>query len=305
MGSFRFIFAFSTSLLIQSVTLYFVDAVGGGMKGWRMVAIIYAIIGLVVNTISALSVKELSEEELREGEETEAEEEKITLFESARLLFANKFYVMICGTYLLQQIYQAMINTGLYYMIYILLNEDLFPMFSWAINIPLIIVLVVTPTLVERWGGMYKLNLAGFMIAVAGRALVAVAAYMGNVPMMLVFTALAAFGTGPWQGDMNAVIACCSEYTYLTKGKRIDGAMYSCTSFGVKLGGGLGTALTGWMLAFSGFDGKASVQPQSCIDMLSFMYLILPVIIMVVITLIMSRMNVEKTNAELRAAKFI
>ena len=33
---------------------------------------------------------------------------------------------------------------------------------------------------------------------------------------MMAFTALAALGQGPWQGDMNAVIASCSEYTYLT-----------------------------------------------------------------------------------------
>ena len=300
MGSLRFIFAFSTSLLIQSVTLYFVQLAGGGMKGWRMVAIIYAIIGLLVNTISVLSVKELSEEELREGEEAEATEEKITLLESAKLLFSNKFYIMICGTYLLQQIYQAMINTGLYYMIYILLNENLFPAFSWATNIPIIIALVVTPTLVEKWGGMYKLNLTGFVIAAAGRLLVVVAAYMGSVPLMLIFTAISAMGIGPWQGDMNAVIACCSEYTYLTKGKRVDGTMYSCTSFGVKVGGGLGTALTGWMLEWSGFDGKLAVQPESCINMLKFMYLILPVIILAVIALVMSLMNVEKANAELR-----
>lgn len=50
---------------------------------------------------------------------------------------------------------------------------------------------------------------------------------------------------------MNAVIASCSEYTWLTKHKRVDGTMYSCTSLGVKLGGGLGTAITGWLLAFS------------------------------------------------------
>ena len=300
MGSLRFIFAFSTSLLIQSVTLYFVQLAGGGMKGWRMVAIIYAIIGLLVNTLSVLSVKELPEEELREGEEAEATEEKITLLESAKLLFSNKFYIMICGTYLLQQIYQAMINTGLYYMIYILLNENLFPAFSWATNIPIIIALVVTPTLVEKWGGMYKLNLTGFVIAAAGRLLVVVAAYMGSVPLMLIFTAISAMGIGPWQGDMNAVIACCSEYTYLTKGKRVDGTMYSCTSFGVKVGGGLGTALTGWMLEWSGFDGKLAVQPESCINMLKFMYLILPVIILAVIALVMSLMNVEKANAELR-----
>lgn len=304
MGSYRFIFAFSTSLLIQSVTLSLVNNVfGGGAAGWRTIAIIYAIIGLIVNTISVFSVKELPEEELRENEVIVEQDDKMSLIRSAKLLLANKYYVMISVTYLLQQIYGAMINTGLYYMIYILLNENLFPKFSWAINIPLIIALVITPTLVEKWGGMYKLNIAGFSVAVVGRAFVAVAAYMGSVPLMLVFTAIAAFGTGPWQGDMNAVIAACSEYTYLTKGKRIDGAMYSCTSFGLKLGGGLGTALTGWMLDFSGFDGKTAVQPESCMQMLKFMYLILPVIIMLVIAFTMTRMNVEQTNAELRAAK--
>ena len=81
---------------------------------------------------------------------------------------------------------------------------------------------------------MYKLNLRGYVLAVIGRALVVVAGYMGSVPLMMAFTALAALGQGPWQGDMNAVIASCSEYTYLTQGKRIDGTMYSCTSLGEK-----------------------------------------------------------------------
>ena len=37
-------------------------------------------------------------------------------------------------------------------------------------------------------------------------------------------------------GDMNALIASCSEYTYLTQGKRIDGNYVLCTSLGVKIG---------------------------------------------------------------------
>ena len=69
MGAYRFIFAFSTSLLIQTITVGFVDKCGGDAAAWRTVAIIYAIIGLVVNTISALSVKELPEEELNESTE--------------------------------------------------------------------------------------------------------------------------------------------------------------------------------------------------------------------------------------------
>lgn len=302
MGSYRFIFAFGTSLLIQSVTIGFVAKCGGGAAAWRTVAVIYSVIGLVINTVSVFSVKELSEEELSGGGEN-VEEEKYGIAEAFRLLAANKYYLMICGVYILQQLYTAMINSGIYYMTYVLKNENLYGVFSWASNIPLIVALVFTPVLVGKWNGMYKLNLRGYMIAVVGRAFVVFAGYIGSVPMMLAFTALAALGQGPWQGDMNAVIASCSEYTFLTKGKRVDGTMYSCTSLGVKLGGGLGTAAAGWLLEFSKFNGKLEVQPQSCIDMLHIMYLWLPLVIDVLIMIVLSRMNVEGANEKIKSER--
>ncbi len=303
MGSYRFIFAFSTSLLIQSITIGFVAICGGGAEGWRIVAVVYAVIGLIINTVSVFSVKELSEEEL--GRETEAKQEEETygLVDAFKLLVANKFYLMICGVYILQQLYGAMINVGIYYMTYVLKNENLYGVFSWAVNIPLIIALIFTPALVGRWKGMYKLNLRGYIIAVIGRAFVVIAGYMGSVPLMLLFTAVAALGQGPWQGDMNAVIASCSEYTFLTKGRRVDGTMYSCTSLGVKIGGGLGTAVAGWLLELGRFDGKLAVQPQSCIDMLHVMYLWIPLVIDVIIMLVLSKMNVEGANEKIKTEK--
>lgn len=306
MGSFRFIFAFSTSLLIQTITVGAVDALGGGATGWRNIAIIYCILGIITNTLAVFSVKELSDEELAEGKVVEEKkDDKLTLVQSAKLLFSNKYYLMICGVYIIQQLYGAMINIGLFYMTYVLHNKNLFGAFSWAVNIPLIIALVFTPNLVSKWKGMYKLNKYSYMIATAGRLLVVAAGYMGSVPLMLLFTAIAALGQGPWQGDMNAVIASCSEYTYLTQGKRIDGTMYSCTSLGVKIGGGIGTAVVGWMLEFSGYVGTNATQPQSALDMMQFMYLWLPLIFDVLIMFVLSRMNVEDANKKLKAEKGI
>ena len=303
MGSFRFIFAFSTSLLIQTITVGAVEALGNDAAAWRMVALVYCIIGVITNTLSVFSVKELSEEELNESEEgDEPKDDKLTLVESAKLLFSNKYYVMICVVYILQQLYGAMIGVGIYFMTYVLHDKNLFGVFSWAVNIPLIIALVFTPNLVAKWKGMYKLNKYSYMLATAARLGVVVAGYIGSIPLMLIFTALAALGQGPWQGDMNAVIATCSEYTYLKTGKRIDGSMYSCTSLGVKIGGGIGTALSGWMLSLSGFvNGDASIQPDSCISMMYFMYLWLPFILDLLITIILSFMNVEESNEKLRA----
>lgn len=304
MGSYRFIFAFGTSLLIQSVTVQFVEVLGGGAAAWRTVAIIYAIIGLVVNTISGFSVKELSEKELNEGK-SDGAEEKYGLVEAFGLLVKNKFYMMICGTYILQQLYSAMIGVGIYYMTWVLHNTGLYSVFSWAVNIPLIISLIFTPALVGKWKGMYKLNLRGYMLACVGRGLVVVAGWMGSVPLMLLFTAIAALGQGPWQGDMNAVIASCSEYTYLTQGKRVDGTMYSCTSFGVKVGGGIGTAITGWLLQAAGYVGTATTQPDSAINMISMMYLVIPFVIEILITFVLSRMKVEEACEKIKKEKGI
>ena len=158
-----------------------------------------------------------------------------------------------------------------------------------------------TPSMEPQWlaAGLSQ------MLAVVGRALVVVAGYMGSVPLMMAFTALAALGQGPWQGDMNAVIASCSEYTYLTQGKRIDGTMYSCTSLGVKIGGGIGTAVVGWMLELSGYVGRNATQPQSALNMMQFMYLWLPLIFDVLIMFVLSRMNVEGANKKLKAEKRI
>lgn len=302
MGSFRFMFAFGTSLLIQTITVGAVDILGGGAVGWRNIAIIYCIVGIVTNTLAVFSVKELPDEELSEDSTAVTNtDDKLSLVQAAKLLFANKYYLMICVVYILQQLYGAMINIGIYFMTYVLLNKNLFGVFSWAINIPLIIALVFTPAIVSKWKGMYKLNKYSYMIATLGRLFVVLAGYMGSVPLMLLFTAVAALGQGPWQGDMNAVIASCSEYTYLKTGKRIDGTMYSCTSLGVKIGGGLGTAIAGWMLDLSGFvNGDTAVQPDSCISMMYFMYLWLPFILDLLITVILSFMNVEDANKKLQ-----
>lgn len=303
MGSIRFMFAFGTSMLIQTVTVGCVAYFGGGAEAWRTVAIIYAVIGVITNSLSVWSVKELSPEELAEGEagrENKAQEETYRLTEAFGLLIHNKYYLMICAAYILMQIYSATLNMGIYFMTYVLKNANLLGVFSWAINIPMIVGLMFTPVLVAKWKGMYRLNLYGYGLGTVGRLGVVAAGYMGSVPLMLLCTAVAAMGMSPLQGDMNALIATCSEYTYLKTGRRVDGTMYSCTSLGTKLGGGIGTAIAGWLLAYSGYVGGAQVQTDSCINMLHIMYLWLPMIFNLLITLILTRLNVEKANEELR-----
>ena len=326
MGSIRFIFAFGTNLLIQSVTIQGVEKFGGGAQGWRAIAIIYALIGLAVNTLAVFSVKELPEEEL-EGDDPDAgadnspdagaghqegqgagrqevestAEERPTMRESARMLLSNRYYLIILGIFLLTQIFTAMLNMGIFFMKYILGDAKLLGVFAWAINVPLIVGLLVTPVVVDRFKEMYRVNIWGYAIAVVGRLGVLVAAYTGSVPLMLALSALASLGMSPLQGTLNAMIAEISEYTWLRTGKRIDGLMFSCTSLGVKVGGGVGTALAGWLLAASGYVRDAPVQPDSTVQMLYVMYVWLPLIANALILLLLTRLDVERVNTRLRA----
>ena len=302
LGSFRFVFAFATKIIIEAVTIHAVIWLGNGASAWRTIAIIYAILGLITNTISVFSVKELPEAD--EGMEEEREEEhKLTFFKSFGLLLKNKYYVIICITYIMTQLYASVIGIGTYYAKYILGNEGLFSDLSLAINVTMVVSLIALPIVIQKMGGMYKLNIFGYFVAIVGRLGVLTAAYLGSFPMMLVFTAVGTLGVAPLQGDMNALIASCSEYTTLTTGHRLDGMMFSCSSLGIKLGGAFGTAICGWLLDATGYVENAAAQNAGTVGMLQFLYLWAPVIICAAIMFLLTQLKVEKANAEILAEK--
>ena len=278
------------------------DWLGGGVVGWRTIAIIYAIVGLITNTYSVFSVKELPEAD-EEMEEEREEEHQLTFLKSFKLLLKNKYYVIICCSYILTQLYASVIGMGTYYTKYIMGNEDIFSTISLAINITMVVALTILPYVIKKMGGMYKLNIFGYIIAALGRVGVMVGGYMGNLPLMLAFTAVSTIGIAPLQGDLNALIACCSEHTTLTTGHRLEGMMYSCSSLGIKLGGALGTAICGWMLDAAGYIENAAVQTASTVSMMQFLYLWMPIILNAAVGFLLVFLRVEKANEKLIAQK--
>ena len=305
LGSIRYMFAFATTLIIQTVTAGIVLELGGDANAWKCVAILYGLIGLAANTISVLSFKEMDSEELYKTDfgTIETGKSDYTFMEGIQFLFANHYFLMICGIYLLSQISQSCLSMGVYFMKYVLGSEDLLKAFSWFTHVPLILGLITTPWLVKKLRGMYKLNLVGYALATIGRMGLLFAAYSGSVPMMLVFTGISALGTSPLQGDMNALIASASEYTFLTQGKRMDGSMYACSSFGIKMGASIGTAISGWLLASAGYIENAAIQTPGTIQMLHILYLWVPVLLSLGITVLLSYLQVEKANAKRFASR--
>lgn len=300
MGSIRFMFSLATNMIIASVTISGVAALGGGAVGWRNIAIIYGVIGLVVNTISVFSVKELPDTELMEGtgNEQAAATEKIKLWDSIKLLLSNKYYLMILVIYIFTYVQTGIMGVGIYYMTYVLGNPALLGTFTMAQMLPMIIGLSITPMLVSKLKGIYKVNLFGYLLSFVFKIGFVIAGYMGSIPLMLTCAVIAGLGASPLTGSLNALISAASEYTYRTKGKRIDGTMFSCSSLGIKIGGGIGSAISGLLLAVSGYVANAAQQSQSALNMMNFMYLWFPLVSCSIITIMLYLLKIEKANKD-------
>ena len=299
LGSIRFMFAVVTNIVMGFVVTGGVEAFGGGASGWRAVAIICAVIGLVVNTISCLAVKEVEPEELAaiSQPEDKPQDDQIGFWDSMKLLFTNKYYILILVLYI---VYYVMSNittgSGVYFTKYVLGNASLLGMFQMMKMFPVIIALIFTPMLVKKAKSMQKVNFWGYFINCMLSIPFVCFAYVKNVKLMLLFMFIKGIFAGTLTGTLNALIAEISGYTYRTKGVRMDGTMFSCSSLGIKIGGGIGTAAVGWLLDLGGYIGTATTQTDGAINMIFAMYIVIPVVFSVIITLILGFLNVEKAN---------
>lgn len=302
LGSFRFMFAVATNIVMGFAVTSTVDAFGGGAAGWRMVAIICAVIGLIVNTISCLCVHEV--EGIDQNEEEKKKDDDVSLIESIKLLCQNKYYVIILVLYI---VYYFMSNlttgSGIFFMTDVMGNGSLLGIFSMMKMFPVIIALIFTPIIVKKTGSMQKVNFWGFVISdVLGIAFLYVASQR-NIKLMLIIMFIKGMFAGTLTGTLNALIAEISEYTYRTKGVRIDGMMFSCSSLGVKVGGGIGTAAVGWLLEAGGYVGTAATQSEGAINMIFNLYVTYPFILGLVITVLIGLLGVEKANKKLDKVK--
>lgn len=307
LGSIGGIFATITYLIVMSFTMGLVETFGGGAQGWRMVAILFAAIALAVNTFCVLSVKELPDDE--NEDETKGlqaqSEEKINLISALKLLLKNPYFLLILGIYIVFYTSSGLSAATVYFVTYFFENPSLQGIMSLVASLPMVIVAALTPVLVKAFGSMRKLNLAGRILTLVAGVLSAFVAMQKNIPLFLVFSFLGAIGTAPFTGTGNALIAETADYTYRTAGKRLDGTFFSCSAIGVKVGGGLGSAIVGILLDLGGFDGLKEVQTAGAVNMIFFIQVILPLIFGLILIVLFHFLKVEKANRELAAQETV
>lgn len=302
MGSIRFMFAFGALILINSYTMKLVEMFGGGQAGWRVVSILYSVICFVGLMIPVIVLRELSEEQLDNlrKENDEKREKKENFFEGFRILFKNKYFYLLLFANLVSYLLQGIQNgLGIYFVTYNMNDAGLLGTMSIASVVPTIIVLLFVPNLAGKFG-VRNAALAGGILSIVGTIVRAWGGYAGMVPILLLGLVIVGAGGAPAAGVGNALIAAADDYSQLKYGKRVTATLYSCSSIGIKVGTGLGTALTGILLDLGGYDGMAAAQTERALAVIENTYLVTPIIGAVIAVIVYIFMNVEKENKKLQ-----
>lgn len=188
---------------------------------------------------------------------------------------------------------------GVYFVNYNMNDAGLLGTMSIASVVPTIIVLLFVPNLAGKFG-VRNAALAGGILSIVGTIVRAWGGYAGMVPILLLGLVIVGAGGAPAAGVGNALIAAADDYSQLKYGKRVTATLYSCSSIGIKVGTGLGTALTGILLDLGGYDGMAAVQTERALAVIENTYLLTPIIGAVIAVIVYIFMNVEKENKKLQ-----
>ena len=291
MSGSAMIFGMVGSLLVASVTNGLVEGFGGGQEGWRMAALVYSVIGIVIYLIPFFSLKELPDEEFVDVKK-EIVKQDLTFVQTIGELFKNKYFILILLLYLVGYMNTGVMQSSMvYYATYVVGNPAIMGALGLCSMVPLIVGMPFMPKMISKFG-MRKACIIGNTVTILGCA----AALLGQFvafPIVIVGLVIKGIGSLPGSATYTPFIAKADEYHYKKLGHRVTGSLFSCSTVGVKLGQGIGTAFCGWMISWCGFDGTAQVQSALTNYTLIALYLFVPLVLTVVTGIIYNQMKVE------------
>ncbi|MCC8064003.1 MAG: glycoside-pentoside-hexuronide (GPH):cation symporter [Clostridiales bacterium] len=283
-SSIRFFMTQLLTLILNAVTANLVSSVG-----WFTLSIVYSIIMALMLVLCFLGTKEHVGEDADSGN---VKVEKVPLKVALPALLKNRYFfieaLMFCVLYI------GIVGSGTlgYYYCNIILNDvTLVTFVSMGTTIPAMITNIAVPKLVSRFG-KWKLMITGCILMLVGSLVIGVA--NTNFALVVIGLVIKGFGMGPIMSGIFAMAADVVDYGEWKTGIRSEGLVNSCTSFGMKVGIGLGSAVATGVLSLGKYDGTLAVQPDSAVSAIRFGFGNMGAIIAVVLLILCILMNIDK-----------
>jgi len=181
--------------------------------------------------------------------------------ESIKMLVKNKYFARVTIIFLLNYTANNLCNgAAVFYASYILGNSAYFGLLAVGMTVPVILLLPTVPGLVKRFGRC-KVMTVGMMIQVAAFAFVFFIAR--DFVTVMIGMIMIGVGRSAVASNQFALVVDVIDYGKWKTGIRLNGITNSITSFGMKVGTGLGAASVGWILAAGAYAPNTTQSPQA------------------------------------------
>ena len=241
---FRMILATVGTLLITNLTLPLVQFFGDNMSAWTKTFAVFGVLAVIVFLITFTGTKE------RVEPAKETKHEKVPFFKGIGLLFRNKYWIMITVTLVFIFInYSLNGGAAVYYAKNVLHDENMVGTMNLVANLVQIGVMFFTAFIIKKIGKRNML-IVGAVIYGIGFALFG---FVGtNMAGVIAACVLKGISNAGISSCMFAIVSDTIEYGEWKTGYRTEGLINSASSFGFKVGNGLGSAILGWVIGMAG-----------------------------------------------------
>lgn len=286
MSSIRFFITMSTVLFINYNCTDLVDKFG-----WTGMTVIFGGLATVLLLITFWGTKErnIHSEQGTAGKE---KGNKIGVGESFKLLFQNRYFWLLAVVFVVNYTILG-VNNGLriYYARDVLGNAGLMGTLTLCFILPKLIGNLFYPY-INNLLGKWKSMMIGYCIELAG---VLVMAFTdASFQTAVIGLILLGLGGIPHNAGLFAMVADVIDYGEWKTGVRLDGLTNSVTSFGMKVGAGLGSAIVGWGLAWAAYEGSLTVQTVSTIAGIKTIFTLVPALLIVIGLVFLFFCNLDK-----------
>lgn len=284
---FRMFMAQIGSLIINAFTLPFVNAMGGSkyQKSWVLVSVIYGILAGALFLLCFAKTKERVSIANRE-------KEGLAFIQSFRLIIKNNYWLLLAGVWISMALGMSLgMGVGTYYAKYILGDENIAGFLGALGIVPMLVFIPLTVPLNRRFGKR-NVALAGSLISLLGQALMLLSPQSAS--WLMVCAVIKGVGSASLTGTIFAMIADTIEYGHWKTGTRVEGMLYSSTTFGAKVGAGIGGAAALAIIGAAGYDGLLAVQAPKTIEAIKALYIAAPIPFMILIPVLYSFYKLDK-----------
>ena len=265
---FRMILATCGTLLINGLTLPLVEYFGNNLSAWTKTFFVFGIASIMVFFITFTGTKERVKAVKQDRNEV-IPFKIVCIF----IVFA--------------------INGGssVYYAKFILGDEKLFGPINMVSNISQIIAMFMVAPFIKKFGKRNVL-IVGSIILISSNVMFII---VGQDYIGVIFSsAIKGIGSAGIASTMFAIVSDTIEYGEWKTGYRTEGLINSASSFGFKVGNGLGSAILGAVLSIGGYVGTSATQSDLAIVSIKVCFIYLPIFITILQIIIMSFYKLDK-----------